>query len=354
MILDAYIGRSTVRGFLLVVSLLLTLFSLFELLAQLDHVGRGSYRVWDAFAFVALTIPRRLADLTPIAALLGSTVALGGLADRQELTAMQAAGMPLRRMASVVVATGVALLIAAVLIAEFVAPPLDQHARTGRFQSIYGGGIKLTKQGFWVRHGGSYVHVAQVFSGGRVADVEVFEFDEQGAMRRFLSASQGHIRGPGLLVLTDADATDLTREGIVQRVVPEYRIEEFLSPGQVEVAELPPESLSVSDLYRSIRVLERRGQNADRHLLAFWQKICLPATIPVMMLLSLTFLFGPTRVRSAWQRIMLGLLIGTLAYLLNRIMGQLSLVLHLPPPWLILPPFGAMLLVAARCLRRAL
>ena len=353
MILDAYIGRNTVRGFLLVLSLLLTLFSLFELLAQLDHVGRGSYRVWDAFAFVALTIPRRLVDLTPIAALLGSTVALGALADRQELTAMQAAGMPLRRMAAVVMATGAALMIAAVLIAEFVAPPLDQHARTGRFQSIYGGGIKLTKHGFWVRHAGSYVHVAQAFSGGKVADVEVFEFDEQGSMRRFISASRGHIRGPGLLVLSDADATDLSREGIVQSVLPEYRIEEFLSPGQVEVAELPPESLSVSDLYTAIRMLERKGQNAERHVLAFWQKICLPVTIPIMVLVSLTFLFGPTRVRNAWQRILLGMLVGTLAYLLNRILGQLSLVLHLPPPWLILPPFGAVLLVAARCLRRA-
>ena len=353
MILDAYIGRNTVRGFLLVLSLLLTLFSLFELLAQLDHVGRGSYRVWDAFAFVALTIPRRLVDLTPIAALLGSTVALGALADRQELTAMQAAGMPLRRMASVVMATGAALMIAAVLIAEFVAPPLDQHARTGRFQSIYGGGIKLTKHGFWVRHAGSYVHVAQAFSGGKVADVEVFEFDEQGSMRRFISASRGHIRGPGLLVLTDADATTSPGRASSRGSCPSTESKSFFRPARSRWRSCPPRACPSATSTRSIRMLERKGQNADRHVLAFWQKICLPVTIPIMVLVSLTFLFGPTRVRNAWQRILLGMLVGTLAYLLNRILGQLSLVLHLPPPWLILPPFGAVLLVAARCLRRA-
>lgn len=74
-IIDRYIGTSTLRGFSLAIFLLVAVFSIFELLVQLDSVGRGTYRVADAFIFTALTIPKRLVNLIPMAGLLGGTLA---------------------------------------------------------------------------------------------------------------------------------------------------------------------------------------------------------------------------------------------------------------------------------------
>ena len=109
-IIDRYLGRNTIQGFLLVLSVLVVLFSLIELLVQLNDVGKGDFRMADAFVFVALTIPKRVADLMPLAALLGSIVALGLLADHQELTAMQVAGMSVQRIAISVLATSVIIM----------------------------------------------------------------------------------------------------------------------------------------------------------------------------------------------------------------------------------------------------
>ena len=64
----------------------MVLFSLFELLSQLDEVGKGSYQMSDAFIFVALTLPKRLLDLMPISTLLGGIIALGLLADHGNLS----------------------------------------------------------------------------------------------------------------------------------------------------------------------------------------------------------------------------------------------------------------------------
>ncbi|MDO8942493.1 MAG: LptF/LptG family permease, partial [Desulfobacterales bacterium] len=68
-IIDRYLGRNTIQGVLLVLSVLVVLFSLIELLVQLNDVGKGDFRVADAFGFVALTTPKRVVDLMPLAAL---------------------------------------------------------------------------------------------------------------------------------------------------------------------------------------------------------------------------------------------------------------------------------------------
>jgi lipopolysaccharide export system permease protein len=352
-IIERYLGWNTIAGFLLVISLLGVIFSLFELLIQLDYVGYGNYGITDAFVYVVLTIPKRLSNLMPMAALLGSIAALGMLADHHELTAMQLAGLTVQRIALTVLATSTLLMLAAVMVSEFIAPPLDQYARIQRFKKIYGNNVMLTRHGFWTRHGNLIIHVDKVFSEGGTENIKVFEFNENGLLRQFVRARQGRIESGKDWLLSEAEATVFTEEDIAQKTLPEYRIEDFLSPSQVALLELPADSLSLSGLHEYIRILEHRGQNAERYALAFWQKICLPLTSGVMVLLSLTFVFGSTRMRNAWQRISMGMLAGTFIYLLNQIFGQLSLVLHLPPLLMTLLPAGAILLVALRLLRRA-
>jgi len=119
------------------------------------------------------------------------------------------------------------------------------------------------------------------------------------------------------------------------------------------VLELPPDSLSLSDLQGYIQVLQERKQNARSYALAFWQKICLPVTTGAMVLLSLTFIFGSTRKRNASQRIFFGMLVGVVFYLSNQIVGNLGLVFDLPPLFTTLAPVSVILVVALRLLRKA-
>jgi lipopolysaccharide export system permease protein len=351
-IIDRYLGRSTIQGFVLVLFILVVLFSFTELMLQINDTHKGTYRVPDAFFFVGLTIPKRIADLTPMAALLGSIVALGLLADRQELTAMQAAGFSVQRISVAVLATSVLIIIGSFIIAEFVAPPLDQYARMVRFQAIYGKDFVLSKQGFWVRHARNFVHVGQTFAGGQAINIEVYEIDETGGLHRFIYAKEAKIL-EGEWVLKDVDSIVFKEDNITPAHLPDYRLTDFLTKKQVTVLELPPDSLSLSDLQAYIRNLEKRGQNAETYSLAFWQKICLPVTTGVMVLLSLSFIFGSTRIRNAWQRIFMAMLVGVLFYLGNQVVGRLGLMVHLPPLLIALAPVGVVLSIALRLLRRA-
>jgi lipopolysaccharide export system permease protein len=349
-IFDRYIGQSTIRGFLLAMAMLVVLFSIFELLLQLDYAGKGAFKIGDAFSYVALTIPKRIADLMPMAVLLGSVGALGMLSDNEELTAMQVAGLSAQRISAALLATSMLLMSAVLFVSEFIAPPLDQYARTRRFQTIYGNDIMLTQQGFWARQGSLFVYVGKTFAGGKASDIEVFEFDEAGLPQKFVQARSGRIQDKNDWMLTDAKVTVFNEGHIDQKRQDEYRIKDFLSSGQLAVLELPADSLSISGLHAYIQILARKGQNADRYVLAFWQKVCMPLTTGVMALLSLTFIFGSTRGKNAWRRIFLAMLAGTFVYLMNQIFGQLSLVLLMPPLLMTLLPIGIILAVALRLL----
>jgi lipopolysaccharide export system permease protein len=129
-------------------------------------------------------------------------------------------------------------------------------------------------------------------------------------------------------------------------------LEDFLSPRQVGVLKLPPGSLSISDLSRYIEALRQRGQNTASYELAFWQKISLPLTNGVMVLMALTFIFGANRGTTTGRRIIMGAIVGVLFYLANQVFGQAGLKLDLPAAVTTLLPVLIILALALFLLRR--
>lgn len=329
--LDRHIGSSFLRSFLLIVVILLALFSFLELVSQLDDVGKGNFRVSDALVFIGLTMPRRMLDLMPISTLLGSIIALGLLADHGELLAMQAGGMSTRRICWAVFVTGTILILLTGMLAEMVVPPLDQLARKRRALAISGTGITLTKEGFWLRQGFSYIHVGKTLSGGIVADLDVFDTDEKGRLKVFTHALEANIKDNDQWVLSGITRKTFTEQGITTQQMPSMILSSFLNSDQVDVLELPADSLSTADLYRYVDALRKSGQNADRFALALWRKLSVPLTTGAMVLLSLPFIFGSTRMITAGKRIMIGSLVGIFFYFGDQVIVHLGLLLSLAP-----------------------
>ncbi len=352
--IDRYIARNTLQGFFLMLAGLVFLFSFLELLSQLNDVGKGQFGLVDAFIHVALTIPRQAVILMPISALLGCTVSLGMMADHQELTAMQAAGISVRRISLSVVGTSIVLMLLSILMTEYVAPPLDQYARQRRLEARYNQKkVLMSKSGFWVRQDQLFIHVAGTFSGRQAADIEIYELDPQGQISRFLHARTATVQDDQSWLLEDVSQQIVEGDIIHHTVIDQYRLAQFLTPHQMQIFKLPPSSLSLSDLYTYIRSLKARNLNAETYDYAFWQKICQPVSTSAMVLLALTFIFGSVRIRSAGKRIATGVIVGILLYLLNQVLGHMGLIFDIPPVLTTLVPVSLILLFALRQLGRA-
>ncbi len=351
--LDRYIGVRFIQGFLLVIFILVSLFSFLELVAQLDDIGKGNYQLLDVFVYIGLTIPRRVLDMVPMAALLGSIIALGMLADNNELIVMQASGLSVQRICFSVLATGALLMLVTGILEEYVAPPMEQHARLSRSLAISDTGILLTKDGFWARQGHSFIHVGKTLSGGIAVDLDVYEGDKEGGLRAFIHAREADIHNNKRWVLKDIRKKVIEEQRITTQNLPTMALESFLSTEQVNILELPPDSLSPSDLYQYIQALRQRGQNAATYVLALWQKLAVPLTTGAMVLLALPFVFGPPRGTTIGLRITVGAMVGIGFYLANQIIGYMGLLLELHPAITTLVPVAAILWIALWRLRQA-
>jgi lipopolysaccharide export system permease protein len=90
--LSRYLSRAVLAGTLLVFASLAFLFAFFDLIDQLGDLGKGNYRLYDAAIFVVLSVPGHVYEIFPVAALIGTTLALARLTATSEYTVIRACG----------------------------------------------------------------------------------------------------------------------------------------------------------------------------------------------------------------------------------------------------------------------
>src|SRR5690606_25422890 len=90
-----------------------------------------------ALLYAALRLPQLSFEMLPIAALIGSLLGLGGLANSSELVVMRTTGISIGRLSGMVAVTGLVLMTGTALVGEFLGPPTDYFARTMRNEARF-------------------------------------------------------------------------------------------------------------------------------------------------------------------------------------------------------------------------
>ena len=351
MILARYIARAMAQGYLLVALVFVALFSFIELIQQLDDVG-DAYRLGDAFLYVLMLLPRRLLDATPVIALLGTLVPLGLLSDGNEILAMRAAGLPLRRLIGMILVPGLALLGLMLLLAQFVAPPLEMRAERMRAAALAEDVSVDFRGGFWSRDGRNFVNVGRMLRGRTPADVALYEFDDAGRLRRYVHAAQAQLGQDHTWLLEDVVVRQFLPPPARAEQLAQMPWQSFLTPEQLGVLVVPPEALSPVDLYFYVKGVRARREQAPQEELRLWQQIAQPLVTLAMMLVAIPLVLGSNRASTLSRRVLAGTVAGIVLYFVTQSLGYLGLLLHLPAPLtaLILPV--TILLFAGRLLRR--
>lgn len=351
MILARYIARAMAQGYLLVALVFVALFSFIELIQQLDDVG-SAYRMADAFLYVLMMLPRRLLDATPVIALLGTLVPLGLLADGNEILAMRAAGLPLRRLIGMVLAPGLTLLMLMLLMAQFVAPPLEMRAERMRAAALAEDVSVDFRGGFWSRDGRSFVNVGRMLRGRTPSDVTVYDFDAAGRLQRYVHAQRAQLEQGRTWRLQDVVVRDLLPAPARGQKLAQMDWDSFLNAQQLGVLVVPPQALSPIDLYFYVRDLRARNEQVPQEELRLWQQLAQPLVTLAMMLVAIPLVLGSNRSSTLSRRVLAGTVAGIGLYFVSQTLGYLGLLLHLPAPLTALALPTLILLFAGRLLRR--
>ncbi|TFH12065.1 MAG: LPS export ABC transporter permease LptG [Nitrosomonadales bacterium] len=351
LIINRYLGFQVFIGLCIATAVLLPLFAFLDLLEQLDDVGRGTYQVKDAFLYTALMLPRRFSQLAPFIALLGNVIALGRLAINLELTALRVAGFSPVRISIAPLSVGLILLIFIAILEQFVAPQLQQKAILHRAAAL-DQSVQLGKDlGTWTRNKRNILRIGEMINAKRAANVEVLHFDDDGSLLSYTHAKYADIIDNNLWELSEVISKTFTKEQIESISTSSMQWKSFVNPADISTLNKSPDSLSPFDLFKHVRFLRNTGQEADAYELALWRKAGGALTTIAMLLLSIPFVFGSSRT-GLTNKLVLAVLVGMSVYLLDQIIANAGLLLHLSPALTALFPGFALILLANSWLQR--
>jgi lipopolysaccharide export system permease protein len=327
----AYLRREIISATLLVLGAFLCLFTFFDFLAELEELGKGGYELKHAVIYVALSIPSRAYEIMPIAVLIGTLYALTQFARNSELTVLRASGVSTSRLMGVLLGIGLIFVISTFVLGEYVAPPLERIAQKWRLRNTSSSVPQELRTGMWIRDGHLFVNMRRVTPDSTLEKVKIFEFDDAHHLLSENLAERGTYSADQGWLLTDVQQTRLMGNRIVSTRLPVLRWASELTPEMISVVMVTPERMAITNLYQYSRHLEANAQRAGRYEIAFWKKLVYPLAALVMMGLALPFSLGNQRSINVSTRVLTGVMLGIVFYLLNGLFSNLGVINNWPP-----------------------
>lgn len=329
-LLTRHLARAVLAGIGLTCLLLLTLFSLVEVVREARSLT-ADYGAVQMVWYMLQTTPRRLHDIFPFAALIGTLLGLGALANANELVAMRSAGFGRRQLAVrtlLIVLLCVGLIMA---MAEWLIPDLEARARAER-QQARTGQLHVGGAGqFWLRDGPFMLRLGEAVWMDReqlvFTDVLVYKLGDGMRPQSILVAEQAsHIAGRWRL--SEVRWRSVVDEQAGQQVV--MQIDSALTPGLFQAAVSRPRLLALSDLYRMRAYLDRSGLDSAPYDQAFWTRVFFPLNVLAMVLVALPFVFRGGRSGSHGAGLFTGVALGLGFFVVSRLSSGVGLAWPLP------------------------
>ncbi len=352
-VLTAYMIREILKGSLVALLLLLTLFNLFTFTDELGDLGKGHYGLKEIFYYLAFTSPRVLYELVPSSALLGSLFVLGAMGNHRELIAMQSAGLSIAGIIKAVIYAGAILVVMAFLVGEFVAPVAERKAQLIKLSAQNEQVVLNSRYGLWLREGSKFINVRQIQKNGSLADISIYELDDQRHLKQALHAKSAVFKGNQQWKLEKIWTSDISNQQTTAKHFKKQLWTSSLAPDLLKIVVVNPDNLSLVDLAQYISFLKGNNQKSQTFELAFWGRVVNPLITFVMLLLSAPFVIGIKRGVSVGARMMLGVIIGMGFNIVDKIAGHLGLIYDFNPALTAVMPSLTVLLFALIFARKA-
>ncbi|MEM9254125.1 MAG: LPS export ABC transporter permease LptG [Pseudomonadota bacterium] len=353
MILIRYIGWNLVKGWLLVLVVLASVFGLISFTQELERIDRD-YDTLAVALYSLLILPNQMVSLAPVIALLGSIVALASLDRYNELTIISCTGFARRKLISAVLLPTLLLMAGLWLCMEYVTPQLQLKAEQERYEKRTTDATWLPGGGVWSTDGRRYIHLRRMEANRIPGEISLYEFNDRGELVRSLKAARARVDNNRNWLFQDVREKVLEDDDFVHQRYAELEIPNLWSRNELPTLTLRGDTMSLSVLYDYAQFLANNGQPMERYLNSFWQRLMMPFTVLAMVLLATPISASVTagRDRSFGINLGIGAIIGIFFYLGAQIVFALGQLMSWSIPIIASVPAVIILVCALLLLRR--
>lgn len=344
-VIQRYFTSEITRSVFFALAAFLALFAFFEMMGQLEQVGRNGYKLQQAVFYVLMGLPGNVYELMPTAVLIGTIYTLSQLAARSEFTIMRVSSMSTGMAAKVLLRIGIGFAVLTIIFGELIAPKASEWAEKLKLQAQ---GASLSSQfrsGMWAKDvikdkgldgnvtGSRFINIQTVQPDGRIEGVKLYELDNDFHMARMVTAKSGIYQGDHQWRLDEVTQSDFSggKDRQITEPIKTVRMAQMtlvseVTPEILSVLFADPDRMSAYDLLAYTKHLEANNQRTDRYEIAFWKKIVYPLSIFVMLALALPFAYLHFRAGGVSLKIFTGIMIGVCFQLINSLFSHLGLL----------------------------
>ncbi|TNE57443.1 MAG: LPS export ABC transporter permease LptG [Alphaproteobacteria bacterium] len=332
--LTRYLGRQFLTGILIVLFAVLMLVFVIDFVETLRKFGGREGVEFGLMLSMSLSkLPGLAEKLVPFTVLFGGMWTFTRLTRSHELVVARAAGVSVWQFLAP--ALGIGLFLGIFMVAAFNPFAASMNARYERLEARYVDGqesqLSVSSSGLWLRQGDrnnqSVVHAVEVHDQGLRLEQVVLLFYKGGDEFQYrIDAKEAQLSAMSWQ-LKDAWISDLDTEAQFHA---EYSVPTTLTIDDIEDSFASPNTMSVWELPRFIRMAETAGFSATRHRIHWHSILSEPLLLCAMILIAATFSLRMARLGGIGRLIFAGIMTGFGLYFFTDLTEALGLSGSLP------------------------
>ncbi len=355
--IDYYLVRTVGATMALALVALVGILTIFTFLEQIEDM-ENNYDLLAVMMYCLYSIPRVFYEIIPYAALIGCLAGLGLLASSSELVVMRSVGVSTWSISMSAMKPALVLVVMGLLLGEYILPDVERQARNDRIEARSDDADIAPFYGFWYREGDVFMHFDEVSQSGLLGGISHYEFDQNDRLKRTLFADRAVFHdvreNERYWLMEGVTITEFGGDRIETRELTSIEWRTRLEPDLLSTEILvQPDRMSLRELRAKITYMKAQGLNSQRFELGFWQKLLQPLATIALVLVAISFVFGPLRESTMGMRVVAGLIVGILFKFVQDLLSPASLVYGFPPVVAVLIPIALCLVAGYVLLRRA-
>ncbi len=329
MILIIYLLKRFLLGLLVSLVVLVSIEIFFSFSSEIKYLNEGNYDFNTILKYIILSIPRSIDTMFPYSVLIGTLLSLGAMAADMEFVAMQSAGVSVRKIL-------VIILLQTFLVSSIFYTAVDSVVPkfSSKAESIRNTALKkqsyFNKNGTWFKNNNSFIKILEIYPGDIVKGVSVYTYDDDNQLST-VNYIQSAKFVEGKWNLENVITIDLAVSPIATERSQNILSDDLIDIKLIDIKTDKSYSLSLKDVRRNIKYLESNNLDASIQEKIFWDKIMKPVATVIMLFLAMPFIFGRMRSINTSKRIVIGLFIGIIFFIISSILPNIGLIIGVHP-----------------------
>ncbi|MCX7124450.1 MAG: LPS export ABC transporter permease LptG [Gammaproteobacteria bacterium] len=329
-IVDRIIRNAVITATVIVSAVIVGIQSFLSLIQQFNYIGQGNYTIWKGLLFVLMQIPAQFYQLFPVVGFLGALIGLSRLGSTSQLIIMRASGVSVFRIAWSVLKAAIIMVIFATVLGEGVGPKWQQQSQSMQQAALSPSANNSLLQSVWLHQGNSFTHIGELTNHKEMLNVTRYRFALDGHLEKITAAKSAEFIN-GHWKLLNVKETTFSEDATGSDERKEAHLHVTFKPNLQVQMKIASGEQTIKSLFHTILYRRSIGLSVNQFIFSLWQRLLQPITSLVMICLSVPFVFGSFRGASVGLRILSGVLVGFLFYMLNQLFGPITLIYQFPP-----------------------